>query len=195
MDNPAGHLYQLDAQTGALYTIGAIQSVAKHFKEIDSLSFNPKDSRLWGWVKGPTPGLIEIIPATGTVLTFIPATVDIEDLTWDMQGHKLYGVQNTTLWVYDGALYPHPCPLPGESEALEMVQYTDINNGEEFLLIGLHQPEIPVILGMNLDSCEIIMEIPVVDFDDVEGISYDTTICEATELPSPAAQPIVGQWK
>lgn len=193
--NPPGHLYQIDAQTGVLYAIGAIQSVDQHFKEVDSLSFNPKDSRLWGWVKEPMPGLIEIIPATGSVLTFIPATVDIEDLTWDMQGQKLYGAQNTTLWVYDGELYQHPCPLPSEAEALEMVQYADTNNGEAFLLIGLHEPEMPTILGMNLDTCEIIMEIAVTDFDDVEGISYDATICEATELPSPAAQPIVGHWK
>ena len=183
-----GYLYKIDAQTGALLPVGDIKNeeLNQDFDEVDSLSFNPKDGTLWGWAKGE--GLIQIDPDNPSDTTLeLASTVDIEDLTWDTTGTLLYGAWKTQLWVYDPtvqSLVLHQCTLPGkhEVEALEMVRYPELNNGEEFLLLGVHQNGGFNLRGIDLTTCEIVVEMPV-SYDDVEGISFEPTTCPGIEKP------------
>jgi hypothetical protein len=175
-----GYLYKIDAQTGALLPVGDIKNETQDFDEVDSLSFNPRDGTLWGWAKGE--GLIQINPDDPSQTTLeLPSTINIEDLTWDTTGNLLYGAWKTQLWVYDPtdqSLVLHPCVLPGkhEVEALEMVRHPELNNGEEFLLLGIHQGSGFNLRGIDLTTCEIVVDMPV-PYDDVEGISFEPSTC------------------
>jgi hypothetical protein len=175
-----GYLYKIDAQTGALFPVGDIKNETQDFDEVDGLSFNPKDGTLWGWAKGE--GLIQIDPDDPSQTTLeLASAIDIEDLTWDTKGELLYGAWKTQLWVYNNAdksLVLHPCVLPNkkEVEALEMVRHPERNGGEEFLLLGVSQSAGLNLQGIDLTTCEIVVEMPV-PYDDVEGISFDPTTC------------------
>jgi hypothetical protein len=181
-----GYLYKIDAQTGELSPVGEIKNAVQDFDEVDSLSFNPKDGTLWGWAKGE--GLIKINPDDPKQTTLeLPSSIDIEDLTWDIKGKLLYGAWKTQLWVYDSeaqSLVLHPCSLPGEEiEGLEMIWHPEMNNGEEFLLLGVHQNAGLNLQGIDLATCEIVVKMPV-PYDDVEGISFEPTTCPGIEKPS-----------
>ncbi len=179
-----GYLYKIDARTGELSPVGDIKNATQDFDEVDSLSFNPKEGTLWGWAKGE--GLIQINPDNPSQTTLeLVSAIDIEDLTWDTQGKLLYGAWQTQLWVYDNtnqSLVLHPCSLPSEVEALEMIWHPEMNNGKEFLLFGVHQQAGFNLQGIDLATCEIVVKMPV-PYDDVEGISFEPTTCLGIEKP------------
>jgi hypothetical protein len=187
-----GYLYKIDAQTGALLPVGDIKNETQDFDEVDSLSFNPRDGTLWGWAKGE--GLIQINPDDPSQTTLeLPSTINIEDLTWNTTGNLLYGAWKTQLWVYDPTdqfLVLHPCTLPGkhEVEALEMVRYPQLNNGKEFLLLGIHQGSGFNLRGIDLTTCEIVVDMPV-PYDDVEGLSFEPSTCPEIKSPCSSKNP------
>jgi hypothetical protein len=180
-----GYLYKIDAKTGELSPVGKIKNAVQDFDEVDSLSFNPKDGTLWGWARGE--GLIQINPDNPNQTTLeLPSSIDIEDLTWDTQGKLLYGAWKTQLWVYDSedqSLVLHPCSLPGEVEALEMVWHPEMNSGKEFLLVGIHNSKKLNLVGIDLATCEVVVKMPV-PYDDVEGISFEPSTCPGVKKPS-----------
>ena len=180
-----GHLYRIDANTGALHSVGATG-----FEEVDSISFLPNVGGLYGWARGDGGGLIEIDTNTGAgTLIWSPGT-DAEDITFDIKGNYLYGAVGSTLWVTDSSLEAakHHCDLPLASgsavEGLEMVQHPNYNNGEEFLLVGIND-DTSNIVTMNIDTCEpVVPNIPV-PFDDVEGLAFESGTC-SEEVAAPA---------
>jgi len=182
-----GHLYQIDAKTGELHSVGATG-----FEEVDSISFHP-DGTLWGWARGDGGGLITIDIGSGVGDLILPlpdvGDVDIEDITWDIEGNKLYGAEGSTLWVTDGGTpVRHYCDLPLASgsavEGLEMVRHSNYNGGEEFLLVGIND-DTSNIVTMNLDTCKPVVEDMAVPFDDVEGVTFEAATClEEVEAPA-----------
>lgn len=183
-----GYLYKIDVAEGCqLVPVGDIKNETMDFDEVDSLSFNPKDNTLWGWARGE--GLITIDADNGHATLELPSEIDIEALTWDSDGNLLYGAQGTTLWTYDGSsIVMHHCSLPRETEGLEMIRYSEFNEGKEFLLVGAHNDAGFNLMGINLDTCDTVIEMPV-PYDDVEGISFDATTCPTSGVTGQAPSP------
>jgi hypothetical protein len=157
-DNP-GHLYTVNTQTGALNDLGYTG-----FDEIEGLSFQA--DTLWAWAKGD--GLISINPQNGVTGALVfPSPVQVEDLTWNNEGTRLYAVQDTTLWVSDGQSIEQSCDLPGHTEAIEMLP----NN---FLLLGIHgNRNILNFKIMDLATCVLLPGAGVpTNYNDVEGIAW-----------------------
>ena len=159
-----GHLYQVNAQTGALQPIGRTG-----FAEVDSLSFH-QDGTLWGWAKGD--GLIKIDLGNGQGTLVVPSLVKVEDITWNNDGTLLYAAQNQTLWVYDGQIVKKACNLPGETEALEMLP-------NEQLLLGLHGHNTLLAFQiLDLQTCDIVEGVGIhTGYNDVEGIAWPQNAC------------------
>ena len=185
-----GYLYRIDAMNGELYPVGDVKNETLDFDEVDSLSFNHADNSLWGWAKGY--GLIKINPLTAQATLELPSLIQIEGLTWDINGNLLYGAQGTTLWVYDKSnlsTNKHDCVLPGQVEALEMIQHQDLNWGNPFLLIGIHNNKMYNLVGIDLNTCDTVIETPV-PYNDVEGLAFEPKTCITNELPPLLPKPI-----
>jgi len=164
----AGHLYQIDGQTGEIASIGSTC-----FEEIGDLTFS-SDGTLWGWAKGN--GLIQIDTTFGIGSLEKQSTTMVEGLTL-LDNGKFYGSVNTELWEYDMNTdqFNKICAnLPGQMEALETMP-----NG--LLLGGVHEDETLNLHALELDgnSCEVKAElaIPTSPFDDVEGIALPVEAC------------------
>jgi len=158
-----GNLYTIDTQTGQLTKIGNTG-----FNSIESLAFSPDDT-LWGWAKGQ--GLVKINPQTATTQLVFSTRIDVEGVTWDLEGSHLYAAQGTHLWVYDGATVSKICELPGPTESLEILP-----NGN--LLMGIHNQE--NLLGLNPTTCEIFQLDIHTEYNDVEGLAWSETTSPAT---------------
>lgn len=184
-----GYLYRIDAMNGELYPVGKVKNETMDFDDVDSLSFNHNDNTLWGWAKGY--GLIQINSLTAQATLELPSLVQIEGLTWDISGNLLYGAQGTTLWVYDKTNYSidkHDCVLPGQVEGLEIIQHPNLNGGNPFLLMGIHNNAMLNLVGIDLNTCDTVIENPI-SYNDVEGLAFEAKTCVNTELP-PLPKPI-----
>jgi hypothetical protein len=151
---PAGHLYKVDRETGALTPVGPItfktpggQSVKE--REVSAISCNPMDGTLWGWAE--ECGLLEINPTDGkakmrffatdeaTCITPNPEeyTSYVEDLSWDPTGTVLYFPKNKEVWYYDIGSGLNPKKIGKVTELGDNVETSEIlQNGN--LLVGLH---------------------------------------------------------
>jgi choice-of-anchor C domain-containing protein len=174
-----GHLYMVDAKTGALIPIGATG-----FEEVDSLAFTA-DGTLWGWAK--EKGLITIDLTTGNGTLALSSDIEVEDLTVaPTKEVTVYGAVNTDLWVFKpktGALSVVCDNLPGETESLEMLSDTR-------LLLGTHKGS--SLQVFDVQTCEINHEvsIPTDKLSDIEGIAILTKDCPLGDLIETAIEMI-----
>jgi len=168
-DNPKGHLYLVEGETGELFPVGSTG-----FEEIGDLAFS-SDGTLWAWAKGD--GMITIDPATGAGTLAIASDVLVEGLTLSKETNRtvFYGSVNTELWVYDmdaDTLKVACTNLLGETEALEMMP-----NG--ILLMGIDKDKSFSLHAFDAKACQVVVEadMPTNQFNDVEGIALPIEAC------------------
>lgn len=165
-----GHLYQLNAQTGALTSIGSTG-----FKEIDGLSFHPEGT-LWGWATGD--GLVTIDTTTGKSSLVAAYSGEVEDLTWNNAGTILYGVGNivdgssdtgTRLLSYDGTTLTTVCEELTQSLEIEALDTLP----DDTLIFGLHGKNSLPLGVIDVQTCKIVAEQEIsTSYNDVEGIAW-----------------------
>lgn len=99
-----GNLYQVRNGAQVLTEVGELG-----FRNVEALSFHP-DGVLWGWAQGT--GLFQVekgenneLNFPGTIIVPYSGEIKIEDITWNIEGNLLYGVENlkqgSRLWAYD----------------------------------------------------------------------------------------------
>ncbi len=166
-DNPQGHFYLVDGESGELFPVGSTG-----FEEIGDLSFS-SDGTLWAWAKGV--GLITIDLNTGAGTVEIASDILVEGLTLTQDSNPVwFGAVQTDLWRYDreaNTLEVACTNLLGETEALEMMP-------DGLLLVGTHQ--VPFgLYALNALTCEPIMAEETLSnqFQDVEGIAIPVAAC------------------
>ena len=172
--NIKGHLYQLNAQTGKLTSIGSTG-----FKEIDGLSFHP-DGTLWGWATGD--GLITIDTTTGEAELVVGYPGEVEDLTWNMAGTLLFGIENEQdnpdsgikLLAYDGNTVKILCEELTQSLEIEALDTLP----DDTLIFGRHGNGNLPLGVMDVTNCQILAEQKITThYNDVEGIAWPTKTC------------------
>jgi subtilisin family serine protease len=175
-----GAIYTVDSTTGDLALV-----CNTGFNEIEDLAFSANGEILWAWAKGD--GLIRIDltsidSTTGEPICEsnleIPSKALVEGLTLKENDGTttFYGTVNTALelWEYNpntGNL--NVCTnLPGESEALEMMQ-------DGILLFGTHNDSSFSLHAFDPSTCLAIVaeDIPTGRYNDVEGIALPTEEC------------------
>jgi uncharacterized repeat protein (TIGR01451 family) len=165
-------LYTVDRQSGALVRIGRTG-----FRDVDGLSFRPTDATLWGWAKGT--GLIQINIATGAGTLVFRSQGEIEGLAWSNDGARLYGADETDLWVYDPAtrsLKRIATNLPGETEGLDM-------RPDGRLVGGIHNADAVSIFAYDIDTLQpVASDIIATSYDDVESIAWPASCTESARL-------------
>jgi hypothetical protein len=164
--HPSGHLYQLDAKTGELISIGATG-----FNEIGGLAFD-SEGVLWAWAKGDGLARLDIQTAQGTLI--LPSEALLEDLASSRDGKRLYGSLQVELWSYEpdtDALTLKCSNLGLETEALEMLL-----DGK--LLLGRHQDKTLQLHALDIPTCAMIASrnIPI-PHNDVEGMALPHAAC------------------
>jgi len=166
-----GHLYKVNARTGALLRIGDT-----NFKEINGLSFK-NDGSLWGWAEGE--GLISIETQTGHGTLKIAYDGPVEDITWDNLGVILYGVEKKKLLAYNSQtneLKQLNCTLPGfEVESIEMLP-------DGRLLFGIHNDKTLSLHALDIESCSLVginisTQVFGMELNDVEGMAWPVEAC------------------
>jgi len=169
-----GHLYQLNAQTGALTSIGSTG-----FKEIDGLSFHP-DGTLWGWATGD--GLVTIDFTTGQANLVAAYPGEIEDLTWNTAGTILFGIENlrnnpdagVKLLAYDGNTVETVCEELTQSLEIEALDTLP----DDTLLFGIHNKTSLPLGAIDVTTCQIIAKQEIAtDYNDVEGLAWSAFSC------------------
>lgn len=153
---PAGHLYKVDRETGALTPVGPItfttpSGKAVKEREVSAISCNPIDGTLWGWAE--ECGLVQINTTNGsaqmklfttddaTCLTPTPEdyTSFVEDMSWDTTGTIIYYSTNNKVSYYDvgTGLTASNVKMGTVATLADNVETTEIlQNGN--LLVGLH---------------------------------------------------------
>jgi hypothetical protein len=194
-----GYLYKMEtngstplALIGNIVDDGINGVKGYDYKEVDGLSFNPNTDVLWGWSQND--GLLKINPSTAEATMMAAYQGEIEDLTWNISGTKLYAVENLhgnhnvdshgpidfedgiRLLSYDGVAVQAVCPQVigkgiKEIEALEMLT-------DELLLFGYHSHNNLEIVVLELNPCNVIVEkkIPV-PYNDIEGLAWPSAHC------------------
>jgi hypothetical protein len=117
-----------------------------------------------------------LLSGQGTLV--YPSEWDIEGLTIqeDENGHLVfYAAIDTELWFYDTSTetFDIAClDLPGETEALEMIP-------GDLILIGVHNDQALKLHALEPNTCEEVADadIPIPQFDDIEGIALPTKAC------------------
>jgi hypothetical protein len=166
-------------------------------KEVSAISFNPVDDSLWGWAE--ECGLIKIdlgtadaelvwaYPKDGgmTCLKKHPPRVqEVEDMTWDNKGEKIYYALRSQVWVFDTLM-----PLSEEEpknpskianlgrnvEALEM-----FSGADDKLLLNVHNSSAPRVLDV-ITGNSYLSDITVGEYNDIEAIGT----CLTEEFPPP----------
>jgi WD40 repeat protein len=168
----AGYLYKVDRTTGKLDNIGYTG-----FNEIDGLSFHP-DGTLWGWATGD--GLVNIDIVTGQANLTIAYAGEIEDLTWNVSGTMLYGLENLVdsssdmgvkLLAYDGTTLTTICEELTQSLGLEIEALDTLP--DDTLIFGLHGKNSLPIGVIDVTNCQIVAETEVItQYSDVEGLAW-----------------------
>jgi hypothetical protein len=167
---PRGHLFQLDARTGELMSVGS-----SLFGEIGDLSFNA-DSRLWAWAK--KVGLVQLDIDTGNGTLIQASDAEIEGLAFNLEGTALYGSVGTELWGYDPATgdFALLCDnLPQETEAVEVLPETLLPEG--FVLLGMHKDHNNLLI-FDVNNCQTGQSISITPpYDDPEGLAMPLAAC------------------
>ena len=164
-----GHLYQVDAQTGELISVGSTG-----FKEIEDLAFSADGNTLWAWAKGD--GIITIELATGVGTLSVASDVQVEGMALSKNTSTLfYGSVGQVLWTYDSsnAQLTEKCTnFGGETEALEIM-------ADDLLLFGKHNDKTFNLHVFDPATCQVLLDqdIDVTPYDDVEGIALPTAAC------------------
>lgn len=177
-----GHLYEVDKATGTLTDLGSTG-----IREVDSLSFSP-DGKLWGWAQDAGLFVIDN-PAVSPVATVVlPSNgeVEVEDISWNLAGTVLYGVQNkhvgdpdyhtgdagVTLWKYETAtgslttICPDFAGSVDEIEALETLP-------DGSLAFGFHGKTTMILGAINPETCQVVVNVEVPSpYYDIEGIAW-----------------------
>jgi subtilisin len=164
-----GHLYQVDAQTGELISVGSTG-----FKEIEDLAFSADGNTLWAWAKGD--GIITIDLATGVGTSNVVSDIQVEGMALSKNTSTLfYGSVGQALWTYDSsnAQLTEKCTnFGGETEALEIM-------ADDLLLFGRHDDKTFNLHVFDPATCQVLLDqdIDVTPYDDVEGIALPTAAC------------------
>ncbi len=169
--HPKGHLYQLDAHTGELVSIGSTG-----FTEISSLAFD-SDSILWAWAKDA--GLVQLSIETGQGTLIVASDAKLEDFSFSQDGTQLYGTVDTELWRYDlvtGDVVKQCDNLPQETEAVEVLPDFILPDG--FVMLGLHDNKALKLHAFDVNSCRMAASQEVaIPYDDTEGLAMPTAAC------------------
>jgi hypothetical protein len=169
--HPKGHLYQLDAKTGKLVSVGATG-----FKEISSLAFDT-DGVLWAWAKHA--GLVQLDPETGKGTLVLESNAKLADLSWNLDSTELYGSVGRDLWAYDPATHSvtQLCDnLPKKTEALEVLPTSILPDG--FILLGSHKNQSFKLQAFEVDNCQkAANQDYTMPYDDPEGLAMPLAAC------------------
>ena len=169
--HPKGHLYQLDAHTGELVSIGSTG-----FTEISSLAFD-SDGILWAWAKDA--GLVQLSIETGQGTLIAASDAKLEDFSFSQDGTQLYGTVDTELWRYDwvtGDVVKQCDNLPQETEAVEVLPDFILPDG--FVMLGLHDNEALKLHAFDIKSCTMAASQEVaIPYDDTEGLAMPKAAC------------------
>ncbi len=172
--NKPGYLYRVDKNSGQLTDIDSTG-----FKEIDGLSFHP-DGTLWGWATGK--GLVTIDTTNGQAILVAAYPGEVEDLTWNTAGTRLFGVENlqnnpdtgVKLLAYDGNTVETVCEELTQSLEIEALETLP----DDTLLFGLHNKTSLPLGALDVTTCQIIAKQEIAtDYNDVEGIAWPTKAC------------------
>jgi len=170
--HPNGHLYKLDANTGALRSVGITG-----FNDISGLTFDD-DGVLWGWAKGQ--GLVILDSETGQGNLELPSPRKLADLSWDSNYQILYGVVGKELWSYnpnDGAANELCDNLPRKTEAVKALPTNVLPAG--LVWIGSHNNKQTELQVYDIATCQPQKNFNLfVGYDDVEGLAMPTAACQ-----------------
>ena len=170
--HPNGHLYKLDANTGALRSVGITG-----FDDISGLTFDD-DGVLWGWAKGQ--GLVILDTETGQGNLELPSPRELADLSWDSNYQILYGVMGKELWSYDpnGGAANELCDnLPRKTEAVKALPANVLPAG--LVWIGSHNNRQTELQVYDIVTCQPQKNFNLfVGYDDVEGLAMPTAACQ-----------------
>jgi hypothetical protein len=160
---PKGHLYQLDARTGELVSVGS-----SLFGEIGDLTFDT-NSTLLAWAK--KAGLVQLDIDTGNGTLVKAFETEIEGLTFNLESTVLYGSAGTELWTYDpitNEMAKQCDNLPQETEALEVLPESLLPDGS--MLLGLHKDNNNLLI-FDANNCEQGAKLTITPYDDPEGLA------------------------
>lgn len=191
-----GHLYKVDKENGTLTDLGPTIC-----KEVDGLSFHP-NGMLWGW--GQDCGLFVIDVNNGDIQMIIESNgeIEVEDLSWNVDGTVLYGVENIhndhhpdnhppfnphfdpddglRLWSYDynSQKISPVCEDLMNSLELEEVEAMDTLPNDT-LIFGFHGNVNLSIGVLDVQNCQIVAAQGITtDYNDVEGVAWSWSICK-----------------
>jgi alpha-tubulin suppressor-like RCC1 family protein len=171
-----GKLYEVRNGAQALSEFGELG-----LKQVEALSFHP-DRSLWGWSQGT--GLFQLerdksneLKLPGTVIVPYDGAMKIQDISWNIEGTILYGVENleqgNRLWAYD----------PSKSEAKLLCEdlmaslKTNINALEthpDNSLIFTFEDKKKLAFGViDVPQCQITLRGEIAtDYHQVKGIAW-----------------------
>jgi len=170
--HPNGHLYKLDANTGALRSVGVTG-----FEDISGLSFDD-EGVLWAWAKGK--GLVTLDTDTGQGYLELPSSRKLADLSWDSHYQILYGVVGNELWSYDptnGDAKELCDNLPRKTEAVKALPNSVSPAG--IVWIASHNNRQTELLAFEIATCQLRKELNLsIGYDDVEGLAMPRAACQ-----------------
>jgi hypothetical protein len=170
--HPNGHLYKLDANTGALRSVGITG-----FNDISGLTFDD-NGILWGWAKGQ--GLVTLDTEIGKGILVFSSSLPLADLSWDSNYQVLYGVLAKKLWSYDpisSAIIELCDNLPRKTEAVKALP-VDVSQAG-LVWIGSHNNEKTELQAFEIATCQFRKDLNLsIGYDDVEGIAMPTAACQ-----------------
>lgn len=173
-----GHLYQVDKSNGELTDLGALG-----VKGVDALAFHPEGT-LWGYAQDQGLFKITHLPDVKTFTVVLPPveTVHVGDITWDITGNWLYGVQNSSqqgkkagqgasLWAYhlNEGLFKTLCP---ELDMKEIEMMETLPDGS--LVVGFQEGRLSKFARIDLTTCHTMAEKEVVTiYNDIEALTWE----------------------
>jgi len=207
--HPAGHLYKVNTTDGSVQSIGDIcfdvQGTKVCGTEVSAISFNPINDSLWGWSE--ECGLVKVNPTSPENSTLeMPYSTDefvaclandnprkrqrytstIEDLSWDIDGKKIYYANKDEIYVYQpiGGSIKGPLSgsgLGGNVETVEMLP----DNDKALLLIVDGSPQL-FTLDIASEIVSVIEESNVKPYTDIEAVAVciDDTVVTCDEMGS-----------
>jgi cell division protein FtsB len=170
--HPNGHLYQFDANSGALRSVGITG-----FEDISGLTFDD-NGVLWGWAKGQ--GLVILDIDTGQAQIEFASSIELADLSWDSNYQLLYGVVGNELWSYDptnGNANQLCGNLPRKTEAVKALPANVSPAG--LIWIGSHNNQQTELQAYEIATCQPQKDLNLsIGYDDVEGLAMPTAACQ-----------------
>lgn len=173
----ASMIYKVDKSNASLSKIGKLKFGTVSSPGISALSFNPNNNMLWGWSEGNEKGsgLFKVnIDELSKAELVLSAPKHVEDIAWNKAGTQMYLAQQDQILIYDGTLVLPLCSI--SQEKIEALTITP----EDLLLLGIHGHNVIYRLDPTLQQStqECIKEplIPTDDYNDIEGLTWVTTI-------------------